>query len=494
MMRGIWLVARREYLGYVTAWGFWLGLILTPLGLLAGAVLPRAIESNQPIRYYVVVDTHDDFSQAVQDHLDGWRAGTSLALLEQHVAPLSPEEQRTAVRAFEEARANGETPEDALVAAGAPQTVQAPERKFVEINSPSARIKELERIMKSGQTLSGPEGPRTLFAALIVHRDQIGKIESIDYVSQDVVISDLRTAAEGALKRLAREELLGTVGMSNLDIRAAEAGIPPVINKRFDDNASQQQPDRETAKNEVTLTDRAPYIAASLIALFLWLLIFSVVNFLLTGTIEERSNKIFDSLLTCVRLTDLLFGKLLGVLMLSLTLVGVWLLMAIWGGLHFADQLGPAATEFLAAALSPGLIAPALIGFLMGYVIYGAVFLALGSLCDTIQEAQTLMTPLIIFLMIPLALVVVAITNPDSPLLHALSWMPFFTPFLMILRAPLEPSWIEVVGQTLLMTGFTGLVVWTATRIYRAGAVHGAGLNETRTWFGGWFSKRGKSS
>ena len=74
MMRAIWLVARREYIGYVSAWGFWLGLILTPLGILAGAVLPRAIESNQPVRYYVVVDTKDDFRDAVQEHLDGWRA------------------------------------------------------------------------------------------------------------------------------------------------------------------------------------------------------------------------------------------------------------------------------------------------------------------------------------------------------------------------------------------------------------------------------------
>lgn len=489
MMRAIWLVARREYLGYVTAWGFWLGLILTPVGILAGAVLPRAIESNQPVRYYVVVDTGDDFETAVREHLDGWRAGAALMALEQHVAPQPPDEQRAAVRAFEQARADGRTPEEALEAADAPTTVAAPERKFVQVRSPSARIEELERIMRSEQTLSGAGGQRPLFAALIVHRDQVGVIESVDYVSRDVVVTDLRAAAEGALKRIARERLLNTKGLTNLDIRAVEADIPPVINARVGETGAPAGGEGSGAKTEVTLTDRAPYIAASLIALVLWLLIFSVVNFLLTGTIEERSNKIFDSLLTCVRLTDLLFGKLLGVLLLSLTLVGAWAVMALWGGLQFADQMGPAAQEFLAAALAPSLIAPALIGFLMGYVMYGAIFLALGSLCDTIQEAQTLMTPLIIFLMIPLALVVVAITNPDSPLLQFLAWMPFFTPFLMILRAPLEPTWLEIFGQLVLMTGFTGLVVWMAARVYRAGAVHGAGLNEARSWFGRLFSK-----
>ena len=494
MMRAIWLVARREYIGYVSAWGFWLGLILTPLGILAGAVLPRAIESNQPVRYYVVVDTKDDFRDAVQEHLDGWRAGAALMALEQHVAPLPPEEQRAATRAFEQARGEGKSPEEALDAAKAPETVEAPEAKFVAVRAPSARVEELERIMKSEQTLNGPSGERSLFAALIVRRDQVGEIETIEYISRDVVVADLRAAAEGALKRLAKERLLSQVGLSNLDVRAAEADIPPVINKRFSDGArTSSSGSGDAAKKEVTLTDRAPFIAASLIALVLWLLIFSVVNFLLTGAIEERSNKIFDSLLTCVRLTDLLFGKLLGVLMLSLTLVGVWAILALWGGLQAAEQMGPAMTEFLGAALAPSLIAPAMIGFLMGYVMYGAIFLALGSLCDTIQEAQTLMTPLIIFLMIPLALVVVAITNPDSSLLNILTWAPFFTPFLMILRAPLEPSIWETLGQFALMTAFTALVVWTATRVYRAGAVHGAGMNDVRGWFGGLFS-RGKKA
>ena len=482
MLRAIWLVARREYIGYVTAWGFWLGLILTPIGLLAGAILPSAIQSNQPIRYFVVVDQQDEFKNALDEQLNSWRAGEALGALQQHIAPLPPKDQRAAIDAFERARALGKSPEQALSAANAPETVQVPPAKFIKIRSPSDRVEEIQRIMVEEQALNGPEGMRPLFAALIVRRDQVGAIEAVDYISRDVVVMDLRYAAEGALKRLAREALLNRVGLSFLDIKGAEANTPPVITQRFGEIQDTDAAKVDEAA-EVTLTDRAPFIAASLIAMVLWLLIFSVVNFLLTGTIEERSNKIFDSLLTCVRLTDLLFGKLLGVLMLSLTLVGVWAVLALWGGLQFADQMGPAVIEFLNAALAPRIVVPALMGFLTGYVMYGVIFLAMGSLCDTIQEAQTLITPLIIFLMIPLGLIVVAIGNPDSEVLQILSWAPFFTPFLMILRAPLDPPIWETLGQLMVTLAFSGFIVWMSARIYRAGAVHGAGMNEARGWF-----------
>ncbi len=488
MLRQTWLVARREYLGYVTAWGFWLGLILTPIGILAGSLLPAMIESSQPVRYYAVVDSETDLSDAVSQQLESWRAGLALSLLQQHIASDAPEEQRKAIDAFEDARARGETPEQALKAANAPPEVIAPDRKYHEVRPPSMRLAELERIMRSEGTVSGPEGTRQLFAALIVHRDQVGVIESVDYLSRDVVTNDLKLVTEGALKRLSRADLLSQHGLTDLDLRQTEARAPPVVNRKVGDTAT-----GGVVKREVTLTDRAPYLAASLAAMVLWLLIFSVVNFLLTSTIEERSNKIFDSLLTCVRLTDLLAGKLLGVLMLAITLVGAWAVMALWAALQFGDAMGPAAAEFLAAALKPQLILPMVAGFLAGYLMYGAVFLALGSLCDTIQEAQTLMSPLVILLMTPLVLVIVAVNDPQSPLLQALSWAPVFTPFLMILRAPLEPPIWETLGHLLVMLTSTAVVLLLAARIYRAGAVHGAGLNEARSWFIGLLPFTGKS-
>jgi ABC-2 type transport system permease protein len=66
---------------------------------------------------------------------------------------------------------------------------------------------------------------------------------------------------------------------------------------------------------------------------------------------------------------------------------------------------------------------------------------------------------------------VLAAQTPDSPVVQILSWIPFFTPFLMSARAPSEPPMIEVVGTMAGMFAFALLMVWIAGRAFRAGAL-----------------------
>ena len=113
-----------------------------------------------------------------------------------------------------------------------------------------------------------------------------------------------------------------------------------------------------------------------------------------------------------------------------------------------------------------------------------SLFLSLGSLCDTIQEAQTLMTPLFVMLMAPLLMLVFAIQDAESALIQIMAWVPVFTPFLLILRMPTEPPLWEVLAQLGLMAVTTYIILQLATRVYRAGAVHGAGVNDVWAFFG----------
>ncbi|ACT60622.1 ABC transporter permease [Hirschia baltica] len=478
MIRSIWLVARREYLGYVSALGFWLGLILTPLGLAVGVLVPGMIMKAQPARYYAVVDTQDSLQEALDWQFESWQSSDTKMMLRQSLSTTSPAEKRRIINVFEKAYAEGSSPQEALDKADAPLHLKASPINFHPIKLPNKSVEEVEKILTSGQTFNGPVGRHTLFAAIIVNRDQIGNIASVDYISPDIVNSELKQAVTGALKYLARLELFKSVGVTPTEIRNADADIPSLFVRK----PGSLEPN-ENQSSEVTLTDRAPFVAATSIAIALWLLIFSVVNFLLTGTIEERSNKIFDSLLTSVSVTDLLSGKLLGVLMLSATLLCAWMLMATWAALYADQAISPAAWEFAQAALDPALILPALAGFLAGYLLYGAVFLALGAMCDTIQEAQALATPLILLLTTPLFIIIMALQNPASGFVFIMSWVPPLTPFLMILRAPLEPPLIEVLGHLALMLVSTSIALWCSIRVYRAGAVNGFGVKEIVSFF-----------
>jgi ABC-2 type transport system permease protein len=471
-MRAIFLVARREYLAYVTAWGFWLGLILTPLGLTVGVVLPGMIAKAQPVRYYTVIDDRPDFINALAHELESERADIAKSLLAAALADKPKAEREAALNRFAQARLSGLDATAALEKADAPIEVKAPPENYIRIEAPGRTPEQLSPYLSGAQKLSGPAGERPLFAALVVSRDAGSNIAEVAYWSDDVVERTLRASAEDALRDLARSSVMKTAGLDPAAVERAELDLPGVVERKVG---------RGGKAAEVSNADRAPFFAASAISFLLWLLVFSIVNFLIMGTIEERSNKIFDSLLTSVRLSELLAGKLIGVFALSATLMGAWALLASALIVRSGD---PTILTFAAAALKPELVLAGLAGFVAGYIMYAAIFLALGSLCDTIQEAQTLMSPLIIFLMVPLFVVVIAIRQPAAPVIEMLSWVPPFTPFLMILRAPLHPPLWQMLLQTGLMAAFAGLALFVSVRVYRAGAVNGAGVAQVFGWLG----------
>jgi len=101
------------------------------------------------------------------------------------------------------------------------------------------------------------------------------------------------------------------------------------------------------------------------------------------------------------------------------------------------------------------------------------VFLAVGSLCETPQEAQTLMSPIIFVLMAPLIGILAAMDNPSSTFVSTMAWMPFFTPFMMLARLPSNPPLWEIVAAVALMVGTALAVLFLAARVFRAGVLGG---------------------
>jgi ABC-2 type transport system permease protein len=201
--------------------------------------------------------------------------------------------------------------------------------------------------------------------------------------------------------------------------------------------------------------------------------VFSVANMLLSGVIEEKSNKILDTILTSVSPIQLLTGKLLGVAAVSLTLFLFW---GALGGtlLSFAAERASESIfgQIAAAFLEPRLIAAFVIGFVAGYLMYGAIFLALGSLCESIQEAQTLLGPVALVLAVPMLLITPALDNPNAPIIEAASWIPIFTPFLLLVRAPSGLDWLEIAGMGGVMIAAVVVILWLAARVFRAGVVN----------------------
>ena len=472
-MRSIYLVARRDYLGYVQAWGFWLGLLLTPILMGIGMMAPTWAAASQPTRYYTVIESGTEFADALRAEIEADRISIARTALDP-MATLNGESSGK-LDAFDAAIGNGASIDEALAAAGG-SSVQLPQADFVFVAPPASSEEGVQPYLLGERAVDTPDGPQTLFAAVFVP-EGAGDIE---YWSENITAQGLLSKVRAAERTLTERRVFAEAGVSPRILSEAESRRREIAEKRA------RPPSASETGSAVTLADRAPFFAAVLLAFLLWFLIFSVVNYLLMGTIEERSNKIFDSLLTSVKLPHMLAGKLLAVLAVALTLMAVWAVGATIVANTFSGAMPADAREMMftivTAIAKPGLLVPAILSFILGYLMYGAVFLALGSLCDTIQEAQTLMTPLIVMLMVPMFMIVVAISDAESPILSVMSWIPVFTPFLLILRVPAQPPLWEVTGLLVMMVVATLLVLWLAARVYRAGAVHGAGAGDVGKW------------
>ncbi|MGH1422015.1 MAG: ABC transporter permease [Hyphomonas sp.] len=457
MWHSIFLVFQRDYFGYVKAWGFWLSLMAVPFFMIIGAAMAVLAAETTPERYYTVVEEGSVYADAIEGEFvrayerDQERAAELVSNLDIELPQASTQTETSGV---------------------------IDDRKFHLVASPAQSIEGLRPYLTGEKLVDGPLGAKPLFAAFILSEDG----QSLEYWSNDVNVDTLRYYAETGMVRLARTQGLAAEGLSGDFLEAIDDGALSVKAKRLRNDVAASD-----AASDVTLADKAPTYVAGALSYFLWLMVFSIIQYLLMGTIEERSNKIFDTLLTSIKLPELLSGKLLAVFAVTSTMMISWGLFAVVGGGAISSQLPGASdilTPFLSALADPKLLIIGLLSFVLGYLMYGVMFMALGSLCDTIQEAQTLLSPMMILLMLPMFAILLAFQDPGSPIVDIATWIPLFTPFLLILRMPTDPPLWEVVAQLALMAVTTALIMWGATRVYRAGAVHGAGIGDLLKMFG----------
>lgn len=416
-MRAIYLIARREYLAYVGAWGFWLSLLTAPLLLALFAVGPLLAGRAEPTRAVVVLAEDPRDATAIE----------------------------TAFR---------ERPKEAL-----PQ--------YVVVAPPAQTAKDLTPWLTGARTVTVAGEARPLFAAFIVKGK--GEAAAIDYWSTNVTDRSAPEIASYAVAARQRADALGARGLDATETARIEKLEPKV----------QQFDPRARTGEAVTQRDRAPFLIGLALSFVLWSSVMGVANMLLTGVIEEKSNKILDSLLTSASPLQILVGKLFGVAMVSFTLFGVWALMG-GGALSLGAREAGFGADLAAAALNPALIGAFVVFFLGGYLIYGALFLSLGSLCDTLQESQSLLGPVFLVLTLPILFLMPALQNPNAPLVVGASWFPLFTPFLMMMRAPAGLAPMDFWGPVLVLGVTVVLVLLGAARIFHAGVVNQASVASLR--------------
>lgn len=241
------------------------------------------------------------------------------------------------------------------------------------------------------------------------------------------------------------------------------------------------------------------YVFSFLIYFFIFLYGAQVMR----GVIEEKSNRIVEVIVSAVRPFQLMMGKIIGVASVGLAQFLLWVLLTV-GIITIVtsaldmESAPPAQMEQVMQGNNSQLdqaelaqmfdnvfqlpIASIIIGFIIyflgGYLLYGALFAAVGSAADSDTDTQQFMLPITVPLIFSILVLSAVLKEPDGTLAFWLSIIPFTSPIVMMMRIPFEvPFWQLALSVVLLVCGFI-FTTWVASRIYRIGILmHGSKVN-----------------
>ena len=256
-----------------------------------------------------------------------------------------------------------------------------------------------------------------------------------------------------------------------------------------------------------TISESGVYMMVSmLLGMALYMFIALFCGMVMSSVIEEKASRVVEVLVSSVKATELMFGKIIGVALVALTQFLLWIVLTVAivgvaGGIMGQDLLssmgsdptaamvsgdmGAAATEALAAAtaedgpaviigtlrnLPVGTIAVSfLLYFLFGYMLYASIFAAIGSGAENEGDTQQLQLPVTVPLLIGFFIAIYAFKAPDSAIVFWGSMIPFTSPIVMLARLPFGvPLWALALSLSLLVATFA-LCAWASAKIYRVG-------------------------
>jgi ABC-type Na+ efflux pump permease subunit len=250
--------------------------------------------------------------------------------------------------------------------------------------------------------------------------------------------------------------------------------VHPVLHKPASPESTEP---KEVESRAETIRSLAKLATGGALAVLAFLLISICSAPLMQGVLEEKANRVSETLLSSVSAFELMLGKLLGGIAGS-----------GFGAILYLGVLVPAliAYQIEIPTSSIGWFAVFLV---LGALLWGSVFLAIGSACADIKDTQNLVMVALLFQMLPLFFMSSIMMSPASPIAVTLSLFPPTTPLVMLLRLSLEPTpslWQPVLAAILL--GASALfAVWIAGRIFRVGLlIHARSATLRELWRWGW--------
>lgn len=489
-MRNAFLVALREYVENAKTKGFWIGIFMLPIVLFLSFQVPMLLEKKgAPIRHFVLLDYSGEFEPIIERALEQQHQRLVLGRLNEYAAEQGvklPEELQ---------RFRAESPEGAeefARAGGSEYYLQVirpllrdsavgfeePRRLYRRVELPFERPADpQEAAQKLRGALMGNEmfehsGERVgIDVAIIIPADVTERVVApgkpaqetggVQYWSRNLADRSLRSHVENAINKEIRQREYARRGLDPKTFAEVESTRVQMV---------ELNPKKEQGQERVGRAEMLAQWAPVGFVYLLWVALFSISQMLLTNTIEEKSNRIIEVLLSSVTPAEFVLGKLGGIAAVGLTMVFAWLgsFLAMLGW-KTSGQQSEVATQFVSLLQESHLLGAFVVYFVFGYLLYAGIILAIGSVCNTLKEAQNYMGVITMLMMVPLLTMMFIPKDPNGTVATVLSWIPIYTPFIMMNRAAADPPMFDVVGTMVMLIMCTGLVLWGAVKIFRIG-------------------------
>ena len=252
-----------------------------------------------------------------------------------------------------------------------------------------------------------------------------------------------------------------------------------------------------------------PMIISMVLSMIIYLFVMMFSGMVMQSVIEEKSSRVVEVLVSSVKATELMFGKIIGVACVALTQFFLWIVLtlvlvggfsafvgfdSLMGGdpaqteqmMEMTAQMGGVDVAEMASAMSEenglGVVLNTLrdfnwgqmvfafvIYFVLGYLLYASFFAAIGSAVENESDTQQLQMPLTVPLMLAFFVALYAFNAPDSAVVWWGSMIPFTSPIVMLARIPFGvPAW-ELALSIALLVGTFIACGWASAKIYKIG-------------------------
>jgi ABC-2 type transport system permease protein len=437
-MKRILHVAAREFASTVLTKGFLIGAVVVP------AIIAVAI----PVIIFIISQQKAPAVVGTVAIIDP--TGEVAPRLTEYLSPQAIAERRGELaRRVSEALPGMPAPDGSMDQAMAMAQGELPQLT-VEVLPPDADFDEAkERIRQAVK-----DDPNSTIAVARIDPDAVVKRESEEQFGafaltvmprlDDRIIDEIR----GGLRRGVLDARYQANGFEKATIQALTT-------------VNAENTTEVTEEGERESTSAMSFILPMVMMLLVLGAVFTGGQYLLTTTVEEKSNRVVEVLLSAVSPTQLMAGKILGQMLVGLAMLTIYSGVGISALIAFS----------LGDLISPLDLVWMFLFFLTGYGMIASLMAAAGAAVNDLREAQTFMTPIMMFMMIPYLMMLVIPRAPNSMLAIVLSFTPPINPFIMMLRiASNDPPPLWQILLSLLVSAAGAVVaVWLAGKIFRVG-------------------------